>query len=636
MRTQGASEGIGMFSFTPGRSQLIGGVVALWIIGIVAIFAYAFTRETVVVTHWANGHMTNAALLPAFAREFNAAGHTTQSGKRIEIQPLEVNSGAITCQLIRRVNPSTGCPENEGTGGRDADKNPDPTIVSPAADHWLGEVNHAVGREVIDLSNTKSLAKTWIGIATLREMAQCMGWPEKEIGFSDIIALRADPRGWASCPTARAEWGQTPLLSFTDPDSSSTGRSMVYSLYSIAAGKAPAQLTQEDVTNPDVIDYVTRFQRGVDHYVPDTLILNSKIYLGPRYGHFFLIAEDNLVKLYQGKVEVEDVNGKSRRALERDMVFIYPKEGSPEHNHSAAVVKADWVTPDQTEAAQQWIDFLLEEKQQQAFMQEGFRPGTSLALVRPNGSRFWPDASKPTTALNPDRIEPAAARTIVGAWGTVKKPGVVTLVVDTSGSMTGEKLNQARDGTLRMLDNVDRANQIGMLTFANGVKERVPIAPVTENRFTIVETAKRMRADGNTELYTALQDAIRMTDEAPADSDATRGVVVLTDGKATGGVPLDRIVQMMTRDETAVRQCGGFENVPNCTGANGAAVPRKEVLGTAMAIQTKHPIHIFYVGIGKDADLEVGRILAEATHSAYRATTADNIASVLEAFGKYF
>jgi hypothetical protein len=65
-------------------------------------------------------------------------------------------------------------------------------------------------------------------------------------------------------------------------------------------------------------------------------------------------------------------------------------------------------------------------------------------------------------------------------------------------------------------------------------------------------------------------------------------------------------------------------------------VPKRDVLGADLAIQTQHPIHIFYVGIGKDADLEVGRILAEATHSAYRATTAENLASVLEAFGKYF
>lgn len=625
-----------MISFSPGRSWLIGGVVALWIGGIVAIFVYAMSRETIVVTHWANGHMTNSTLLPTFARAFNAAGHTTQSGKRIEIQPIEVNSGAIMCQLVRRANPGTGCPENEGTGGRNADKQPDPTIVTPAADHWLGEVNHVVGRDVIDLADTKSLARTWIGIATLREMAQCMGWPQKEIGFSDIIALRADPRGWASCPTARAEWGQTPLLSFTDPDSSSTARSMVYSLYSIAAGKSPEQLTQADVTNPSVVEYVRRFQRGVDHYVPDTLILNSKIYLGPRYGHFFLIAEDNLVKLYQGKVEVEDVSGKSRRALDRDMVFIYPKEGSPEHNHSAAVVRADWVTPEHSEAAQRWIDYLLEESQQQAFMQEGFRPGTAIPLVRPAGSRFWPDANKPTATLNPDRIEPAAAQTIVNSWGTVKKPGVVTVVVDTSGSMAGEKLEQARAGTLRLIDNIDGANRVGLLTFSSAVNEQIPVAPVSENRFTIVEAAKRMRANGGTALYGAIQEAIRMTDDAEADLDATRGVVVLTDGKATGGVPLHNIVQLMSRDEARLPSCAGFENDGGCTAANGARVPRGDVLGAAMAIQTKHPIHVFYVGIGKDADLEVGRILAEATHSAYRATTAENLASVLEAFGKYF
>ena len=53
-----------MISFNPGRSWLIGGVVAFWIVGVIAIFAYSMTRETVVVTHWANGHMTSAPLLP--------------------------------------------------------------------------------------------------------------------------------------------------------------------------------------------------------------------------------------------------------------------------------------------------------------------------------------------------------------------------------------------------------------------------------------------------------------------------------------------------------------------------------------------------------------------------------------------
>ena len=93
----------------PRRTLLMGGVVALWLVGIAVIFgAYAFKRETVVISHWANGHMAAASLLPTFARDFNAAQHITQSGKVIEVRPFEVNSGAITCQLIRRVKPGTG------------------------------------------------------------------------------------------------------------------------------------------------------------------------------------------------------------------------------------------------------------------------------------------------------------------------------------------------------------------------------------------------------------------------------------------------------------------------------------------------------------------------------------------------
>jgi Ca-activated chloride channel family protein len=322
------------------------------------------------------------------------------------------------------------------------------------------------------------------------------------------------------------------------------------------------------------------------------------------------------------------------------MVFIYPKEGSPQHDHSAALVQADWVTADQAEAAQQWIAYLLEDPQQQAFMQEGFRPGTAIPYTRPAGSRFWPDPNKPTTTLNPDRIDLLAARAIVSAWGTVKKPGVVTVVIDTSGSMSGEKLEQAKQGTIRMLDNIDRSNRVGLIAFSDAVNDPVPVAPVAENRFAIRDGAQRMRAAGNTALYTALQDAIRMTDDAPADADATRGVVVLTDGKANLGVTLDRVVQVMSRDETPIPACQAFESdqhkVGPCVDQSGARIGIQDILGADLAVETRHPIHVFYVGIGSDADLQIGRILAEATHSAYRASTKDNLASVLETFGKYF
>src|SRR4051812_32971102 len=110
-------------------------------------------------------------------------------------------------------------------------------------------------------------------------MAECLGWPAKELGYADILALRQDPRGWSAYPCARAEWGQRPLVAFTDPLTSSTGRSALYTLYAIGAHKDPEQLTTADAENSNVTAYVRQFQEVVDHYMPGTLPLNTKVHL---------------------------------------------------------------------------------------------------------------------------------------------------------------------------------------------------------------------------------------------------------------------------------------------------------------------------------------------------------------------
>ncbi len=298
---------------------------------------------TVVVVHWANGHLAgDDALIPAFVQRFNAAGYQTSAGNRIEVQWQRVNSGVIKQELLSRVQ--TGVPINRAV--------PDPTIVTPVAEHWLYDINESAGRSVVDIPNTKRLALTWIGIATFRDMAECLGWPSRPLGYSDIIALRSDPRGWASKPCAQAEWGRKPLVAYTDPNNSSTGRSVLFTLFSIAAGKPPDALTASDVSSPQVIDYLRNFQTSVSHYVPDSLLLNCEIFGGPRYGHVFPLGEDNLVKLYQGKVVLDDPSVERlfpcRRAtgapIEQSMVMLYPAEGSTAHTNPAAPIQADWVT----------------------------------------------------------------------------------------------------------------------------------------------------------------------------------------------------------------------------------------------------------------------------------------------------
>ena len=220
--------------------------------------------ETVVVTHWTTGHLTREGLLKEMAEEFNKGGHRTESGTRIVVEVYDAPSelqGKYLSELLRF---GTRRDLHKETNGYVAKNIPDPIIVTPSSAHWLVTTNYEVGRAVVNLDAAESIVRPVIGIVTYEEMARCLGWPEKEIGFADIIALRNDPQGWASYPCARAEWGQKPLLAFTDPTTSSTGRSLHLSLYSFAANKSPEQLTIADVNDPEVVAYVKDFQNLID------------------------------------------------------------------------------------------------------------------------------------------------------------------------------------------------------------------------------------------------------------------------------------------------------------------------------------------------------------------------------------
>ena len=145
-----------------------------------------------------------------------------------------------------------------------------------------------------------------------------------------------------------------------------------------------------------------------------------------------------------------------------------------------------------------------------------------------------------------------------------------------------------------------------------------------------------MVASGQTELYDAIADGMRMTDQAQAADDAIRGIVVLTDGQANGGrLWLHDLVNMSSRQEVQITNFLGKEGAGDGQDAQGRTVPKKDILGSSVKLQVAHPLHIFFVGVG-DADLEIGRILAEATGSAFQGATEAGLAAVVEKFGKYF
>jgi Ca-activated chloride channel family protein len=109
----------------------------------------------------------------------------------------------------------------------------------------------------------------------------------------------------------------------------------------------------------------------------------------------------------------------------------------------------------------------------------------------------------------------------------------VTFVLDTSGSMSGEKIEQARNALLYCVNALRADDRFNIIAFSDGL-ERFREKPVAAGKAE-VEAARKfiadIRARGGTNIDEALRTAI-----AGADGDGPTFIVFLTDGQPTVGV----------------------------------------------------------------------------------------------------
>ena len=90
---------------------------------------------------------------------------------------------------------------------------------------------------------------------------------------------------------------------------------------------------------------------------------------------------------------------------------------------------------------------------------------------------------------------------------------------------------------------------------------------------------------------------------------------------------------MESTSEVSIRVFTGCDEL--AIDVNGRSVEKWDVIGSGLAMETEHPIQIFYIGIGEDADLDVGRMLSGATNGAFQAGTEENLAQLLAEFAKW-
>ena len=112
---------------------------------------------------------------------------------------------------------------------------------------------------------------------------------------------------------------------------------------------------------------------------------------------------------------------------------------------------------------------------------------------------------------------------------TLHVPRDLTFIIDTSGSMAGQSIEQARSslaGALTRLTTLDRFN---IIQFNNTVRSLFPsLEPVTTTSMrNAVRYAEGLSAEGGTEMLPALRQALK----APQDASRIQQIVLLTDGQ---------------------------------------------------------------------------------------------------------
>jgi Ca-activated chloride channel family protein len=472
-----------------------------------------------------------AALLRDAAAAYNRSGRTYDGGKCADVAIQSKASGGAMDALARGWDPRR-------------DGGPAPAVWSPASSTWLPLLRQRAASgdkpSVVPDGRFPSVAQTPLVLAVPRPMAQALGWPDKAIGWSDVLSLTRDPRGWAA--VGHPEWGPF-RLGKTNPHLSTSGLNATVGAYVAATGRS-SDLTEADLSNPKVLAFVKGVESGVVHYGDTTLTFLSNLAEADRRGQGMnyisavAVEEKSIVDYNSGNPTGDpSLAGKGRKP-QVPLVAVYPKEGTLLSDNPYVVLTS--ASDAQRAAAQDFLAYLKEPAQQKRFTDAAFRdangrPGPILS--RDNG--LIPD--RKLTILNPPP-SPVMAKALA-SWDAQRKRARVLLVLDVSGSMADatssgrSKLDLAKQAVTQVLGDFAPDDQVGLWTFSTEARsggtpytEQVPVGDVSAVRDRIRQAVQALHAEGGTALYSSIRAAsTKLLDSA--DPSRINAVVVLTDGK---------------------------------------------------------------------------------------------------------
>ena len=457
-----------------------------------------------------------------------------------------------------------------------------PVVWSPGDQSWVTLINETWRQRENHLLTSQSCLPTVyapIGFAMWRPMAEALGWPDTPIGWDTIVELAANPEGWATY--GHPEWGQF-RFGHSHPAHSNTGMlSMTSFVHGIVGDSGP--LAADQVYQPAVEEAMRSLEQNTAKYGRgSTALFDLMVEQGPGYVHAIAASEETTLRY----------NINNRDELRFPLAFIFPSGGTVWANHPYCILdNADWVSAAQSEAAAIFGDYLLAPEQQALTIDNRLRPiDSSIPLLAPftldNGTDPLTSLSNATRLSSPDAA-------VIDLFMITKRKATVIIVLDVSGSMSGDKIKTATAATAEFLTGLDPDDEVVVLTFSKNV---VTLSESDTVRNAVEGLSLRVRtltAGGNTALYAAVCKAAALAGDLQAEDEAQDesrlyGIVLLSDGEDTTGQPTEH--QMFTTCLPATAEADGFKIFPIAFGGDAnVALLSRLALATGGRLFTADP-----------------------------------------------
>jgi Ca-activated chloride channel family protein len=352
-------------------------------------------------------------------------------------------------------------------------------------------------------------------------------------------------------------------------------------------------LTEDLARSEAVTDYVGAIEKTVRFYGEgEWAVIQRVLSEGSGFLDAF-VAQEQLVIYFN-----QQPNRQGR------LVAVYPAEGTLWQDHPLALIESPALTPLQRETYRAFREYLTSEPVQQRVLEAGYRPadlaipidGPDSPINAANGA----DPAEPQTTLQVPG--PAVVQVVRDVWWITKRHTNVYLVVDTSGSMAGEKLAQSQEALLTFIEQIKgETERVGLVTFSSSVYGVEELDELRDNRTRLLSTIGGLEAVGDTALLDGVAEAYGRL-QYLNDTERINAIVVMTDGL----------------ENNSYTTLGGLIGQIEEGNRNGV------------------PVVIFCIAYGSDADMDTLQRIAEASGGQVRTGDVETIRGLYKILSTYF